>query len=143
MTDPQIQYAKTSDGVSIAYWVLGDGEPLVYMPIPPFSHIQLEWEIEECRDWYLRLARRHKLIRYDGRGSGLSDRTVSDYSIDGQSRDLQAVVDSAGVDRFAMMVASHSSPVGISYASQNPGACFALDPLVRCRAWEGLLHAPG
>jgi pimeloyl-ACP methyl ester carboxylesterase len=118
--EPRIQYAKTSDGVSIAYWALGEGAPLVYMPIPPFSHIQLEWEIAECREWYLRLAKRHKLIRYDGRGSGLSDRVVSDYSMEGQSRDLQAVVDSAGVDRFAIMVASHSAPVGISYVTQNP-----------------------
>jgi hypothetical protein len=42
--EPRIQYAQTSDGVSIAFWTLGEGMPLVGMPTPPFSHIQLEWQ---------------------------------------------------------------------------------------------------
>ena len=41
--EPRIQYAKTEDGVNIAYWTLGKGSPLVYMPAGPLSHIQLEW----------------------------------------------------------------------------------------------------
>ena len=43
--EPRIQYAKTTDGVSIAYWTLGEGAPLVYMPEAPWSHIQLEWGV--------------------------------------------------------------------------------------------------
>jgi hypothetical protein len=43
MTEPQIRYAKTSDGVSIAYYVIGQGPTLVYMPFMPFSHVELEW----------------------------------------------------------------------------------------------------
>ena len=42
--EPRIQYAKTKDGVSIAYWTLGDGMPFVQMPAGPVSHIQLEWQ---------------------------------------------------------------------------------------------------
>ena len=45
--EPRIQYAKTTDGVSIAFWTLGEGMPLVHMPLL-LSHIQLEWEIAEC-----------------------------------------------------------------------------------------------
>jgi hypothetical protein len=41
--EPRIQYAKTKDGVSIAFWTLGEGMPMVYMPDLPFSHIQMEW----------------------------------------------------------------------------------------------------
>ena len=41
--EPRIQYAKTADGVSIAFWTLGEGQPLVQMSSLPFSHIQLEW----------------------------------------------------------------------------------------------------
>ncbi len=72
--EPRIQYAKTKDGVSIAYYRLGKGMPLVNMPFP-FSHLQLVWEIASNRSWYERLAQKRQLVEYDGRGSGLSDPT--------------------------------------------------------------------
>jgi len=118
--EPQIRYAQTADDVSIAYWTLGTGTPLVYMPIPPFSHIQLEWEMPECRQQFERLSAQRMLVRYDGRGCGLSDRDVDSYSIDSQILDLEAVVDSLNLDRFALMVSSHWGPVGIAYAARNP-----------------------
>ncbi len=77
--EPPIQYAQTADGVSIAFCTLGEGLPLVYAPLF-FSHIQLEWQFTEYRRWYQRLAARRMLIRYDGRGTGLSDRNIADYS---------------------------------------------------------------
>jgi len=80
--EPCIQYAKTADGVSIAFWTLGEGMPLVHMPVFPFSQIQLEWQNPEYRSWYERLAKERKLVRYDARGTGLSDRDVTDYSLD-------------------------------------------------------------
>ena len=86
--EPRIHYAQSKDGVSIAYWTLGNGEPFVYSPVMPFSHIQLEWEIPECRRWYERLASGRQLVRFDGRGSGLSDRDASDFTLDAQLRDL-------------------------------------------------------
>jgi hypothetical protein len=49
---PTVRYAKSSDGVHIAYWQAGEGTPIIYMPPVPFSHIQLEWEMSECRRWY-------------------------------------------------------------------------------------------
>ncbi len=79
--EPRIQYAKTKDGVNIAYWTLGEGMPLIYMPPFPYNHIQLEWKNPQRRLWYQRLAERRKLIRYDARGTGLSERHVVDYSI--------------------------------------------------------------
>ena len=48
--EPRIQYAQTADGVSIAFWTLGEDTPLVHMPLL-FSHIQLEWEFPECRHY--------------------------------------------------------------------------------------------
>ena len=47
--EPRIQYAKTSDGVSIAYWTMGEGPPLVYMLGPHMSHCQLEWQLPEFK----------------------------------------------------------------------------------------------
>ena len=78
--EPRIQYAQTADGVSIAFWTLGEGAPIVHMP-EQFSHIQLEWQMPEIRRWYQGLALNRKHVRYDGRGSGLSDRDVGDYSL--------------------------------------------------------------
>ena len=89
--EPRIQYAKTADGVSIAYWTLGEGEPLVHMPLL-ISNIQLEWQIPECRRWYERLAQGKKLIRYDFRGSGLSGRNAASFSVEAQVLDLEVLV---------------------------------------------------
>ncbi len=118
--EPRIQYAQTEDGVSIAYWALGKGEPFVYAPIMPFSHIQLEWGIPECRRWYELLAAGRKLVRYDGRGFGLSDRDATDFTLEAQLADLSAVVDKLGLERFVLFGAGDSGMTAIAYAAQNP-----------------------
>ena len=78
---PSLHLQTIRTGVSIAFWAMGDGMPLVHMPVLPFSHIQLEWQMPEIRRWYQGLALNRKHVRYDGRGSGLSDRDVGDYSL--------------------------------------------------------------
>jgi class 3 adenylate cyclase len=117
--EPRIQYAKTKNGVSIAFWTLGEGMPLVHMP-EQFSHIQLEWQWPESRSWYERLAEKRKLVRYDGRGTGLSERDVTDYSLDARVLDLEAIVDRLGLGRFALLGAHDSGPVAIAYAVRCP-----------------------
>lgn len=67
MTEPRIQYARTSDGVSIAYWTLGEGPPLVASHGFPYTNIELEWRIPAYRHLYERLAGRTRLGRYDAR----------------------------------------------------------------------------
>ncbi len=66
--EPRIQYAQTKDGVSIAFWTLGEGTPLVHMPPLPWSHVQLEWQDPDYRRWYEGLASNRRLVRYDNRG---------------------------------------------------------------------------
>ena len=117
--EPRIQYAKTKDGVSIALATLGEGEPLVYMPMV-VGHLQIEWQIPEFRRWYERLAEKRMVVRYDPRGSGLSEREVSDFSLDAQLLDLEAVVDRLGLDRFALFAYYLAGPVAISYATRHP-----------------------
>ena len=118
--EPRIQYATTADGVSIAFWTLGEGMPLVQMPALPWSHIQLEWQISEWRRWYERLAEKRMLVRYDGRGAGLSDRDVADYSLDAHMLDMEAVVDCIGLQRFALFGFFHSGPAAIAYTARHP-----------------------
>jgi pimeloyl-ACP methyl ester carboxylesterase len=66
------------------------------------------------------LTERHRYVRYDGRGFGLSERNVSDFSLDARTRDLEAVVDAAGLERFAIMAVSAGGPTGITYAVRHP-----------------------
>ncbi len=117
--EPHIQYAQTKDGVSIAYSTLGEGMPFVHMP-HPFPHLQLDWEMPELRSWYERLAEKRMLVRYDPRGTGLSDRDVTEFSLDTGVRDMEAVVDRLGLERFALWAPVVSGPAGIAYAVRHP-----------------------
>ena len=118
--EPRIQYAQTKDGVSIAFWTMGDGMPLVYMPAGIFSHIQLESQHPSTRHWYEALAKGRRLVRYDGRGTGLSQRDVTGFSLDSYLTDLEAVVGRLGLRTFALWGFGDSGPVAISYAARYP-----------------------
>jgi class 3 adenylate cyclase/pimeloyl-ACP methyl ester carboxylesterase len=119
--EPRIQYAKTRDGVNIAYYAANEGLPsLVYLPFTPFSHLQLEWQIPQCRRWYEMLSARRMLVRFDGRGTGLSDRDVSDFSLSAHLSDLEAVVDRLGLERFALFGAVDAGMTAMAYAARNP-----------------------
>ena len=117
---PQIQYAMTSDGVRIAYWAIGAGPPLIQMPPLPASNVQKEWEFPACRDYYERLATDLRLVRYDCRGAGLSDRDVTDYSLEAYGRDVLTVADRLGLERFAVLGFGHSGAAAISLAARYP-----------------------
>ena len=120
MTEPRIQYAKTSDGVSIAFWTLGEGKPLVQMPTIPISHLEVEWQNPDYVRWYERLAGTRQLVRYDGRGTGLSDRELSGYSAEGHILDLEAVVDRLALEKFALLAFLHAGPIAVDYAARHP-----------------------
>ena len=124
--EPRIQYAKTTDGVSIAFWTQGQGVSFVHMPVLPWSHIQLEWQDPGFRRWYERLAEKRKLVRYDGRRSGLSERDAADYSVDAHMLDLRAVVERLGVQRFVLLGNVTSCPIAIAYAARHPEAVSQL-----------------
>src|SRR5919201_288289 len=83
------------------------------------SHGEL-WVSPECRRWYERLARQRLLVRYDVRGTGLSEREVSDYSLEALLLDLEAVVDRLDLARFALFGAADAGPVAIAYAARHP-----------------------
>jgi len=132
--EPRIQYAKTEDGVSIAYWTLGEGAPLVDMWPNLFSNIQLEWEAPVWRRWYERLAEKRKLVRYDCRGGGMSERKVTDFSLDTHVLDLEAVVDHLGLEQFALLAVTDGGPVAITYASRHPER---VSHLILWCSWTG------
>ena len=133
--EPRIQYAKTSDGVSVAYYAMGHGTPIVLM-ILPNSHLQMEWQMSDVRQGYEAVAHLGTLVRYDHRGFGLSDRDVSDFSIEALLRDLQAVVDRLELKSFNLMAYSVSSPLAIAFAAAQP------DRVLKLVLWPGLARLP-
>ena len=93
--------------------------PLVYLTGGPWSHVE-PWQVPECRRWYERLGQKNTLVRYDVRGTGLSEREVTDFSLDAQVLDLEAVLDHLGLDRFNLLGAAESGQVAITYAVRHP-----------------------
>jgi len=130
-SSPQVRYARTSDGVSIAYWVIGSGQPIIYLPPLPMTHIELEWEVDDIRATYERTARNNVYVRYDGRGFGLSDTDAPDFSLGAMVRDLEAVVDVLALRRFVIMSATVMSPVALAFASAH------ADQVAAMVLWEG------
>ena len=119
--EPRIQYAKTADGVSIAFWTVGEGTPLVFTPpIGGANYIELAWQWPEYRAFFERLAQKRRLVGYDLRGYGLSDRAVTDFSLDARVADLEAVADRLELDRFILVGSLDSGPVAIAYATRHP-----------------------
>src|SRR2546422_1214477 len=128
--EPRIQYAKTSDGVSIAYSVSGQGRPLIAMPVPGFSHAELSWQMFSVI--LQPLAAKYRTVSYDSRGTGLSDRSAVDFSIEAMTRDLEAVVDRNGFDSFVLASWINAAPVAVTYAMANPER---VSHLILCDAW--------
>jgi len=120
MAEPRIQYAQTKDGVNIAYYTLGEGTPPVGIWPSAFSNIQAEWQSPEWRRWYEGLAEKRKLVRYDPRGTGLSDREAGDFSLDAQLLDLEAIVDRLAVQRVALFAVNTGAAVAVTYAALHP-----------------------
>src|SRR3990172_6813336 len=93
--------------------------PLVIMPNIPFAHIQLEWQAAEYREWNEHIVQRRRLIRYDSRGQGLSDRDVTEYSLDAYLLDLEAVGGRLGLESFSLFSPLFFPPGGLSASSSG------------------------
>jgi pimeloyl-ACP methyl ester carboxylesterase len=140
MEEAQIRYARTSDGLNIAYWAMGQGVPLVTIDLPA-SNIQYDLEAPTVRESYAATARVVTVVRYDHRGFGLSDKFEEEFTTEAFVRDLEAVVDKLELRRFFLTAGRGPTyPVALAYAKQHP------DRLLRIAAMVGgpppeFLHA--
>jgi len=116
---PPIKYVRTRDGVRIAYWVMGNGQPLVYLPPMP-SHIRRDWQFGNLFDLYQSLAARSQLVRIDGRNSGLSDRGVLDLSIEARQLDIEAVADDLGLGDFTVLGHGCTASCAVGFSALHP-----------------------
>lgn len=118
-TTQNIQFARSKDGVRIAYSVNGQG-PVLVKAANWLSHIEYDWDSPVWKHWLTDLSSNTTLVRYDERGCGLSDQQVSDLSFDRWVDDLETVVDTVGLDRFPLLGVSQGGAVAIAYAVKHP-----------------------
>ncbi len=120
---PPLEYARTGDGVTIAYLAVGQTGPTVVW-MPSLGNLVAQWRVPMLRQAYLRLAESFRLVLYDGRGTGASDRRIdpAGLGLDGQLRDLTAVVDAVSPSgQVALIGYYHSVPASIAFAAGSPG----------------------
>ena len=115
-----IRFCTSPDGVRTAWATLGRGPPLVRVS-HFLTHLEYDLESPVWRPWLARLSRRRTLVRYDGRGCGLSDRTDSEVSLEAWIGELEAVVEASGLDRFPLFGCSQGAAVAVAYAARHPG----------------------
>ena len=117
--DQAIRFCRSADGVQLAYSCIGSGPPLVKTG-NWMTHLEKDLESPIWRHLYRDLAKEHTLVRYDARGNGLSDWDVDEISFEAFVRDLEAVTDAAGFERFALLGISQGCAVAIAYATRHP-----------------------
>ena len=123
---PQTRYARTEDGIHIAYQVIGEGErDIVFVPAL-MSHLDLLWEDHETADFFRRLAMLGRLILFDKRDTGLSDRAPGDMSLEERMEDVRAVMRAAGSSQAVLFGYSEGAPMSILFAATYPERVTAL-----------------
>ncbi len=135
-----IRFAEAADGARLAYASSGQGAPLV-RAAHWMTHLDWDWRSATLGPRIQALSKRHHYVRYDGRGYGLSDWGSVPGSLDEWAADLETVVDSAGLDRFALLGASGGSPISIRFAATHPERVTCLVLLGGFA--RGLLHRGG
>jgi pimeloyl-ACP methyl ester carboxylesterase len=122
---PETCYAK-SDDVHIAYQVCGAG-PIDLVLVPGFvSHLEGNWEIPGRAQFFARLASFARLILFDKRGTGMSDRVSQIFTLEQRMDDVRAVMDAVGSERAALFGISEGGPMSILFATTYPTRTTAL-----------------
>jgi pimeloyl-ACP methyl ester carboxylesterase/DNA-binding CsgD family transcriptional regulator len=114
-----IRFCTAPDGVRLAYATMGQGPPLV-RAAHFLTHLEFDLQSPVWRPWLAELGRDRRVVRYDARGCGLSDRGSTAPSLDAWLADLECVVDAAGLERFALFGCSQGGAMSIAYAARHP-----------------------
>ena len=117
--DQQVRFCTASDGFRLAYATSGGGPPLVRAP-HWFTHLEHDWNNPAMMPWSAGLSRRYSVLRFDQRGTGLSDRDAVIPSWECHVGDLECVVDAARFDRFALLGLSQGAAFAVAYAARHP-----------------------
>ena len=115
----EVRYCTASDSVHIAYAALGSGPPLVRTGTW-LTHLEYDWESPVHSPLLHALAQHYRLVRYDSRGTGLSDWEVGEISLDAFLSDLECVVDAVGLERFPLLGMSQGAAISVAFAAHHP-----------------------
>jgi DNA-binding winged helix-turn-helix (wHTH) protein/pimeloyl-ACP methyl ester carboxylesterase len=117
--EQEIRSFTTSDGVRIAYTMAGDGPPLV-RAVDWLNHLDFEWKNPFRRQWFSQIMRHQTFLRYDQRGSGLSDWNVDDFSFERSLADFEELIEAVGFDEFAVLGTCQGGAIATAYAARHP-----------------------
>ena len=138
-TQPDTRYARCGN-LYIAYQVVGEG-PLDLVFVPGLvSHLEHQWDEPLQAAFFRRLASFSRLVRFDKRGAGLSDRVERMPTIEDRMDDVRAVMEAAGSERAAILGLSEGGPLGIVFAATNPDRTSGL---ILWNTFARLAWAPG
>jgi class 3 adenylate cyclase len=125
MERPQVRYARSGD-VNVAYQVVGDG-PFDLVLVPGFvSHLDLDWDEPRSAHFLSRLASFSRLIRFDKRGTGLSDRPGGLPDLETRMDDVRAVLEAVGSERAVLFGYSEGGPLSVLFAGTFPDRTLGL-----------------
>jgi class 3 adenylate cyclase len=123
---PEINYARSADGVHVAYQVLGDGPPDVVYANSFMSHIEVSWDYPPAVRFYERIAAFSRLVLFDRRGTGLSDPIVEHFTMEDRTDDIRAVLDAVDIDRAVLLGSSEGAMACVYFAALHPARVSAL-----------------
>ena len=125
MAVTEVCFARSA-GVDVAYRVVGDGPiDLVYVE-GAYTHLEVMWELPQYRRWCERLAEFTRLILFDKRGMGMSDRVPGATTLEERMDDIRAIMDAAGSERAAIMGESEGGPLAMLFAAAHPERTIGL-----------------
>jgi class 3 adenylate cyclase len=136
---PTIRYTQTPDGVNIAYCVVGDG-PVSLLCIPGFvSNLEVLWEAPTADRYFGRLSSFARVVMYDKRGQGLSDRPSQPPTLEQSMEDARAVLNAAGFERAAVYAVSEGGPTAALLAATYPER---VSRLAMYGTWARMIEGP-
>ncbi len=122
---PETRYARSGD-LSIAYQVLGSGPIDLIIAPGAISHMEVLWEEPSFVRWMERLSTFARVIHFDKRGTGMSDRVAGVATLEERMDDIRAVMEAAGSERAALMGISEGGPMSVLFAATYPERTSAL-----------------
>lgn len=114
-----IRFCTAPDGVNLAYAISGSGPPLVRVA-NWLTHLEFDWKGPIWSHWFREFSKENTLVRFDLRGSGLSDRKVEDQSLESWVQDLETIIDDIDIDQFPLLGFCQGGAIALSYAVRNP-----------------------
>jgi pimeloyl-ACP methyl ester carboxylesterase/DNA-binding winged helix-turn-helix (wHTH) protein len=117
--EQEVRYFTASDGARLAYTVGGEGPPLI-RAVDWINHLDFEWKNPFLRRWFSEIMRHNTFLRYDQRGSGMSDWNITDFSFDRTMQDFEELIEEAGFKQFSIMGTCQGGAVAAAYAARHP-----------------------